>query len=388
MKLDHTNRAHAKLSASGAKQWLNCPPSIKASEGIVDRTSIFAEEGTFAHELSELYFSRKYGGLTEIEFNKAFSNYKHNEYYSEELREYVEQYVDMVEERVNEAKARDKDVITMFETRLDLGKYVPESFGTGDVIVYAAGVLEIIDLKFGKGVEVSAIDNPQLRLYGLGAYELLSILEDVHTVKMTIVQPRLDNFSTEEMNAEKLVAWGMDYVKPRAELAYKGEGEFKAGEHCMFCKIKHSCRARAEFMQDVPDTPAHLLSDDEIAELLYKVPFIKKWAEEVESYALEQMLEHGKSYDGWKLVEGRSRRVMTDTQAIQDRLIKEGYKVENITETKLLSITNLEKLIGKKAFNGLVGDYIDKPPGKVTLAKETDKRKAIIQSAEDEFDKI
>lgn len=182
----------------------------------------------------------------------------------------------MVEERVNEAKARDKDVITMFETRLDLGKYVPESFGTGDVIVYAAGVLEIIDLKFGKGVEVSAIDNPQLRLYGLGAYELLSILEDVHTVKMTIVQPRLDNFSTEEMNAEKLVAWGTDYVKPRAELAYKGEGEFKAGEHCMFCKIKHSCRARAEFMQDVPDTPAHLLSDDEIAELLYKVPFIKK----------------------------------------------------------------------------------------------------------------
>ncbi|PWZ98498.1 DUF2800 domain-containing protein, partial [Staphylococcus pseudintermedius] len=162
----------------------------------------------------------------------------------------------------------------------------------------------------------------------------------------------------------------------------------KAGEHCMFCKIKHSCRARAEFMQDVPDTPAHLLSDDEIAELLYKVPFIKKWAEEVESYALEQMLEHGKSYDGWKLVEGRSRRVMTDTQAIQDRLIKEGHKVENITETKLLSITNLEKLIGKKAFNGLVGDYIDKPPGKVTLAKETDKRKAIIQSAEDEFDKI
>ncbi|HAR6193145.1 TPA: DUF2800 domain-containing protein [Staphylococcus pseudintermedius] len=388
MKLDHTNRAHAKLSASGAKQWLNCPPSIKASEGIGDRTSIFAEEGTFAHELSELYFSHKYGGLTEFEFNKAFSNYQHNEYYSEELREYVEQYVDMVEERVNEAKARDKDVITMFETRLDLGKYVPESFGTGDVIVYAGGVLEIIDLKFGKGVEVSAVNNPQLRLYGLGAYELLSVLEEVHAVKMTIIQPRIDNFSTEKMDAKMLVAWGTDYVKPRAELAFKGEGEFKAGEHCMFCKIKHSCRARSEFMQDVPNTPAHLLNDDEIAELLYKVPAIKKWAEEVESYALGQMLEHGKSYAGWKLVEGRSRRVITDTQAVQDRLVKEGYKVENITETKLLSITNLEKLVGKKAFNELAGNYIDKPPGKVTLAKETDKRKAIIQSVEDEFDKI
>ncbi|EGQ3069298.1 DUF2800 domain-containing protein, partial [Staphylococcus pseudintermedius] len=219
MSLDHTSRAHAKLSASGAKQWLNCPPSIKASEGISDKTSTFAEEGTFAHELSELYFSHMYEGLTEFEFNKAYANYQRNEYYSEELREYVEQYVDMVEERVNDAKARDKDVITMFETRLDLGKYVPESFGTGDVIVYAGGVLEIIDLKFGKGVEVSAIDNPQLRLYGLGAYELLSVLEDIHTIKMTIIQPRLDNYSTEELETEALINWGLEYVKPRAELA-------------------------------------------------------------------------------------------------------------------------------------------------------------------------
>lgn len=388
MKLDHTNRVHAKLSASGAKQWLNCPPSIKASEGIGDKTSTFAEEGTFAHELSELYFSHQYEGLTDFEFNKAFSNYRNNEYYSEELREYVESYVDIVEEKVNEAIARDPNVVTMFETRLDLGKYVPESFGTGDVIVYSGGVLEIIDLKYGKGVEVSAIDNPQLRLYGLGAYELLSLLEDIHTVRMTIIQPRLDNFSTEELQVKTLVDWGLEYVRPRAELAYNGEGEFKAGEHCRFCKIKHSCRERARYMQDVPDKPAHLLSDEEIAELLYKVPDIKKWAEEVESYALEQMTEHDKSYPGWKLVEGRSRRVMTDTKAIQDKLVNEGYKQENITETKLLSITNLEKQIGKKAFNQLVGDYIEKPQGKLTLANESDKRPAIKQSAEFDFDQI
>ncbi len=388
MKLDHTSRAHAKLSASGAKQWLNCPPSIKASEGIGDKTSTFAEEGTFAHELSELYFSHQYEGLTDFEFNKAFSNYRNNEYYSEELREYVESYVDIVEEKVNEAIARDPNVVTMFETRLDLGKYVPESFGTGDVIVYSGGVLEIIDLKYGKGVEVSAIDNPQLRLYGLGAYELLSLLEDIHTVRMTIIQPRLDNFSTEELQVKTLVDWGLEYVRPRAEIAYNGEGEFKAGEHCRFCKIKHSCRERARYMQDVPDKPAHLLSDEEIAELLYKVPDIKKWAEEVESYALEQMTEYDKSYPGWKLVEGRSRRVMTDTKAIQDKLVNEGYKQENITETKLLSITNLEKQIGKKAFNKLVGDYIEKPQGKLTLANESDKRPAIKQSAEDDFDQI
>ena len=164
---------------------------------------------------------------------------------------------------------------------------------------------------------------------------------------MTIIQPRLDNFSTEELQINTLVDWGLEYVRPRAELAFNGEGEFKAGEHCRFCKIKHSCRERARYMQDVPNKPAHLLSDDEIAELLYKLPDIKKWADEVESYALEQMSEHDKSYDGWKLVEGRSQRKMTDEKAIKDLLIKEGYKPENVTETKLLSLTKLEKLVGK-----------------------------------------
>lgn len=388
MKLDHANRSHAKLSASGAKQWLNCPPSIKASEGIGDKTSTFAEEGTFAHELSELYFKNKFETLTDFEFNKAFSNYQHNEYYSEELREYVEQYVDMVEELYNAALARDKDVVTLFETRLDLGKYVPDSFGTGDVIIFSGGVLEIIDLKYGKGVEVSAINNPQLRLYGLGAYELLNMIYDIHTVRMTIIQPRLENYSTEEIQIKDLVEWGLDYVKPRAELAYTGKGEFKAGEHCRFCKIKHSCRERASYMQDVPNKPAHLLSDDEIAELLYKLPDIKKWADEVESYALDQMAEHDKSYPGWKLVEGRSRRVMTDEQSIKDILVKEGYKPENITETKLLSITKLEKLVGKKSFSNIAGDYIKKPQGKLTIAKTSDKRPAIKQSAEDDFDTL
>lgn len=388
MKLDHTNRAHAKLSASGAKQWLNCPPSIKASEGIGDKTSTFAEEGTFAHELSELYFSYKYEGLSEIEFNKAFKNYQQNKYYSEDLREYVEQYVDIVEEKYHEALARDQNVVTMFETRLDLSHYVPESFGTGDVIIFSGGVLEIIDLKYGKGVEVSAIDNPQLRLYGLGAYELLSLLEDIHTVRMTIIQPRLDNFSTEAMPIEDLVKWGVEYVKPRAKLAFNGEGEFKAGDHCRFCKVRHTCRTRTTSMLDTPDTPAHLLSDSEIAELLYKIPDIKKWAEDLESYALDQMVNNDTAYDGWKLVEGRSRRVMTDTNAIQNILVKEGYEAEQITKTELLSLTALEKEVGKKAFNELVGAYIDKPRGKLTLAKESDKRPAIKLNAEDDFDKI
>ncbi|MGJ8902495.1 DUF2800 domain-containing protein [Staphylococcus aureus] len=388
MKLDHSNRAHAKLSASGAKQWLNCPPSIKASEGITDKSSVFAEEGTFAHELSELYFSLQYDGLTQFEFNKAFQNYKRNQYYSEELREYVEDYVAIVEEKYNEALSRDKEVITLFETRLDLGKYVPESFGTGDVIIFSGGVLEIIDLKYGKGIEVSAIDNPQLRLYGLGAYELLSLLYDIHTVRMTIIQPRIDNFSTEELPISRLLQWGTDFVKPLAKLAYNGEGAFKAGSHCRFCKIKHSCRTRADYMQNVPQKPPHLLSDEEIAELLYRLPDIKKWADEVEQYALDQAKETDKNYPGWKLVEGRSRRMITDTKVVRDKLVEEGYKSEDITETKLLSITNLEKLIGKKAFSKIASGYIEKTQGKLTLATESDKRPAIKQSAEDDFDKL
>lgn len=388
MKLDHTNRAHAKLSASGAKQWLNCPPSIKASEGVGDKTSVFAEEGTFAHELSELYFSHKFECLSDFEFNKSFKKYEKNKYYSAELREYVEQYVDAVEEKYNEALSRDSNVVAMFETRLDLGKYVPESFGTGDVIIFSGGVLEIIDLKFGKGVEVSAENNPQLRLYGLGAYELLRLLEDIHTVKMTIIQPRLDNFSSEQLSVKELVKWGSEYVKPRAELAFKGKGDFKAGEHCRFCKVRHTCRTRAVSILDTPDKPAHLLSDSEIAELLYKIPDIKKWVDELETYALDQMISKGKNYEGWKLVEGRSRRMLTDTRAVQQILEKEGYDSDKITKTELLSLTKLEKAIGKKKFNALVGAYIDKPKGKLTLAQQSDKRPAFKQSAEDDFDKL
>lgn len=206
--LNHANRKHAYLSASSANQWLNCPPSIKASEGVGDKTTAFAEEGTFAHELSELYFSNLYEELSDRDFKQQLEERKQNEYYSEELREYVEQYVDIVEEKINEARAQDEPIL-FFEHRLDLTRYVPESFGTGDVIIYYNGTVEIVDLKFGKGVEVSALNNPQLRLYGLGAYELLKDFEDVHTIRMTIIQPRLHNVSSESMTADDLVSWGL-----------------------------------------------------------------------------------------------------------------------------------------------------------------------------------
>lgn len=383
--MSHANRAHARLSASGANQWLNCPPSIKASEGIGDTSSEFAREGTFAHELSELYFSNLYENLSDRDFKKQFEERKSNEYYSEELREYVEQYVDIVEEKVNEAKAQDEPIL-FFEHRLDLTRYVPESFGTGDVIVYYNGTVEIIDLKFGKGVEVSALNNPQLRLYGLGAYELLKDFEDIHTIKMTIVQPRLHNISSESVDADDLVEWGLNTVKPQAIKAYNGEGEFHAGNHCRFCKIRHTCRARAEANNvnaDDMKAPA-TLTDDELSELLHKLPDIKRWASDVEDYCKQQAYENNRNFNGWKVVEGRATRKYVDDEQVYERL-KEHYDPQEVTETKVLSISKLEKQLGKKKVSELLSDLVTKPQGKPALVTEDDKRQPITNSAESDF---
>lgn len=383
--LDHSARAHAKLSASGAKQWLNCPPSIKASAGVVDTTTEFAQEGTFAHELSELYFSNLYEDLSDSDFEKQFEERKQSEYYSEELREHVEQYVNVVEETINEAKAQDEPIL-FFEHRLDLTRYVPESFGTGDVVIYYNGTVEVIDLKFGKGVEVSALNNPQLRLYGLGAYELLKDFEDIHTIKMTIIQPRLNNISSETVDADDLIDWGLNTVKPQALKAYNGQGEFKAGSHCRFCKIRHTCRARAEansVKQDDMKAPA-TLNDDELAELLHKLPEIKRWAKDVEEYCREQAFENNRNFNGWKVVEGRASRKYVDDGQVYERL-KAHYDPQEVTETKVLSISKLEKQLGKKKVTELLSDLVVKPQGKPTLVTEDDKRQAIQNSAENDF---
>ena len=383
--LNHSSRKHAYLSASSANQWLNCPPSIKASEGIGDKTTTFAEEGTFAHELSELYFSNLYEELSDKDFKQQLKRYKQNEYYSEELREYVEQYVDIVEEKVNEARAQDEPIL-FFEHRLDLTRYVPESFGTGDVIIYYNGTVEIVDLKFGKGVEVSALNNPQLRLYGLGSYELLKDFEDIHTIKTTIIQPRLHNVSSESMTADDLVSWGLNVVRPQALKAIEGKGEFKPGNHCRFCKIRHSCRARAEANLNASKelTTPTTLTDDELAELLHKLPDIKRWASDVEEYCREQALENNRNFDGWKVVEGRASRKYVDNEQVFERL-KEHYDPKEISETKVLSISKLEKQIGKKKVAELLSDLVEKPQGKPTLVTEDDKRQPITDSAESDF---
>ncbi|TDQ39203.1 DUF2800 domain-containing protein [Aureibacillus halotolerans] len=391
MTVNHAERAHALLSASGAHRWLKCTASPSMEKGIKDETSDYAREGTFAHELSELYFAHLYQGMTKRTFNSRLKKMKQNEFYNEEIQDLVDDYVSIVEEHVNDAKARaDTPPTYMFEEKLDLSEYVPESFGTGDVIIYNAGVLEIIDLKAGKGIEVSAEDNPQLRLYALGALAIFDLVEDVEEVYMTIVQPRLNNVSTEAMKVEDLVKWGTEYVKPRAQIAWDGDGEFDAGDHCRFCKVKHTCRPRSEKYLGIAKklTDPNLLKPDEVAEILFQADGLQKWAKDVQDYALDQA-QKGQQFDGWKVVEGVSRRKYTDEDEILSVLKANEYEAGKVSETKLLPISKLEKAIGKKTVTELIGELVTKPPGKPTLVPESDKRPALgAESAMSEFDEI
>lgn len=388
----HASRAHAVLSASGAHRWMVCTPSAQAevASGIPDKSSEFAEEGTFAHELSELHFSHQFQGLSDRAFNSKLKRMKANPYYSEELHEYVMEYVDYVTERVNGAKAKDPAAVLMFEERLDLSSVVPDSFGTGDVVLYYDKTLEVIDLKFGKGIEVSAVENPQLRLYGLGAYDLFSVVEDIEEVITTIVQPRLDNISTEAMLAKDLVKWGEEQVRPRAVMAHRGEGEFVPGEHCRFCKIKATCRARADEYLSTPNltTTPHLLKPDEISDILFKADEIQKWAKDVQDYAL-QKAQDGVQFDGWKVVEGRSNRRYTDKQEVLNILrshLEDEEKLQAVIKTEPVGIGDMEKKLGKETVTEVLGELIAKPPGRPTLVPESDRRPAM--GAESDFDVI
>jgi hypothetical protein len=264
----------------------------------------------------------------------------------------------------------------MLEQRVDFSEWVPEGFGTGDVVIVSNGTLEIIDLKFGKGVQVEAQDNSQLRLYALGAWNEFEMLYDIETVRMTIMQPRLNHISTDEMKLTDLVEWADGYVKPRADMAASGEGEFLPGEHCRFCKARFTCRARAKEAIEADFKEPALLSDEEIAELLLKVDEIEKWAKDIQEYARTKA-EQGTKFSGWKLVEGRSVRKYSNPEQVAFRLFAEGYGEQDIYEKELKGITAMEKAIGKKRFNELVADLISKPPGKPSLVKESDKRQEL-----------
>lgn len=381
----HAERAHAKLSASGSKRWLSCTPSAKLEDNFPDSTSEFAMEGTAAHELSELYLQLHTEQISKTQFTRRYNKFKKEvEFYSQEMDDYVQTYVDFVLERVAAAKALSQDAIILLEQRLDFSQWVPEGFGTGDVVLIADGIMEIIDLKYGKGVPVSAEDNSQMRLYALGALSQFGMLYDIEQVQMTIVQPRLDSISSDEMEADALLAWADEFVKPRADMAMAGEGDYAAGEHCRFCKARFTCRVRAEAnleMAKYEFQAPPLLSPEEIGDILAKAEELQKWAKEVQGYALAQAEKHGVRFPGWKLVEGRSNRKYADEEAVIQTLQAEGYEEEAIFEKKLFGITAMEKSIGKKTFAEVLADLVIKPTGKPTLVPESDKRPELNSTA-------
>ncbi|MGE7839566.1 DUF2800 domain-containing protein [Lysinibacillus sp. NPDC093712] len=401
----HSERAHALLSASGSKRWLACTPSARAegifmqeleAQGIKEPESPFAEEGTQAHEYSEIILDRELGVITKAQATRRINKFKkEKQYYGPEMEEMVEVYTDFVMERVNAARLETPDALVLIEQRLDFSQWVPNGFGTGDVLLVRDGVLEIIDLKYGKGVAVDAYENPQMKLYALGAITAHDVLYDIQEVHMTIVQPRLDSISTFEMSAEDLYKWANDEVKPKAEMADTGDGDYVPGEHCRFCKIKSTCRARAdealetakaEFADDgtidVNTPEPATLTPEELAEILFVVDDIEKWCKDIKAYALDQALS-GTTYEGFKLVEGRSNRAITNEPEAVKRLLEKGGVTEDdlYAPRKLESITNLEKKVGKKVFAEILDGVIVKPPGKPVLVTEDDKRPAI-QSAE------
>nr|DAW36900.1 MAG TPA: PD-(D/E)XK nuclease superfamily protein [Caudoviricetes sp.] len=375
---------HALLSASSASRWLNCPKSVRLTEDIPDgESSSFAAEGTLAHAIAEDYL-REYatGKGRTIEDYTVPEKFKGNPLFYEGMYQDVTPYLEYVTEAF-ESKSR---VATLdIEARLDFSKYVPSGFGTGDAVIIDNGTLEICDLKFGKGVLVEAENNPQIMLYGLGALHVYDYIFEIKKVKMTIVQPRLNHVASFELSADDLRAWGHETVSPIAKLAYNGQGDQKAGEWCRWCKIKATCKARAEKQgQTVAMMAEAELNDEQICQILTASAEIKAWLSDVEANIV-QRLSDGGSLTGWKLVEGRSNRKIKEPEALADKLLNCGVDASHIYKPQeLQSLTVLEKAVGKARFNELYGEYVYKPQGKATLVPESDKRPAL-GSVENDF---
>lgn len=371
---------HAILSASASHRWLHCNPSARLELEFEDRETSAASEGTAAHALCEHKLKRKL---------KLRSERPVFEYDNDEMEQYTDDYVDFVMGQVVRERRRDAETQVLIEQRLDFSCYVPDGFGTGDCVIVSKGRLHIIDFKYGQGVLVEAEENPQMKLYALGALREFGEKYQIKKVKMTIFQPRRENVSTWEITVARLKRWAEKDLRPKAERAFKGEGEYCPGEWCLFCKAAIKCRARAEEKLRLAQSEFKLpplLTDAEIEDVLAKLPDIKKWAEEIQEYALQAALA-GKQWRGFKLVEGRSVRKYADEDAVIKAAQSAGYT--DIFKKTLLTITEMERLMGKQEFAKILGGLVVKPAGKPTLVADTDKREAIsVSDPKNEFNEI
>ena len=362
---------HALLSASSSHRWLSCPPSAKLCAKAANTSSPYAKQGTDAHTLCE-YKVQKALGYDVRDPTEDL------DYFDSEMEDCTDQYCSYVMEQLQDAKSTCKDPLVLVEQRLDFSRWVPEGFGTGDCLIVADQVLQIIDFKYGLGVLVEAEDNPQMMCYALGALDIYDGIYDITSVKMTIFQPRRENVSTWTITATELRKWAKTVLIPKAKAAYNGDGEYLPGDHCQFCKAAAKCRARAEEKLKLAQREFSLpplLADEEIEEILVKLPDITKWANELMAYATDAALFHGKEWKGFKVVEGRSVRKYSDEDAVAEAANKAGYR--DIYTKKLIGITEMQKLMGKAEFEKVIVPLLIKPPGKPTLVPSSDKRPAI-----------
>ena len=405
---------HALLSASSSKQWLHCPPSVRLQEGFPNESSVYAEEGTFAHEVCE-YKVRKY-------LHERVRRPQSEQFYTEEIEQITDVYYEFVVGVIEEMRRNGCEPLVLVEERVDYSHIAPSGFGTADMLIVGKdedgrGLLHVCDFKAGKGVYVDCDHNSQMMLYALGGLAAYGFLYDIETVRMTIIQPRLENISTFECSRKELEEWG-ESIKPIARLAFEGKGEQHPGDWCRFCRAKPVCRACAEealalcreefldldagaFADDTeesdmtapytPDTETAVFKQPglipltELAAILPTLNRISAWIDSVFAFVSAEAINHAVPVPGYKVVEGRSKRVFTDTKAVVDTAVANGYT--DLYKQQLISLTEFEKMMGKKRFRELLGEYVAKPPGKLALVPESDPRPAVElnQSAAQEF---
>lgn len=369
--------AHALLSPSSASRWLECPPSARLEADRPDKAGEAADEGTLAHKLSELMLNYELKRINKADYKARLAAIEKNKFYSDSMWEYCDQFKTFIIEKYNEAIAKYGSAVILLEEEVDLTEWIPEGFGTRDVAIISDHILDVIDLKYGKGVHVDATNNKQMMLYGLGTLEEYDMLYDIIKVRLTIYQPRIDNFSTWEISADELRNWSKKELIPIAQLAWSGKGDFKPGKHCQFCKIKTTCKANADYQMGLAvyefENPVEL-SDTDLADIFKRAAAFKNWINEVESYMLQEALK-GKKWPELKLVTGRSNRVLTQQDKIKAIFEKNKIKYSlYMSEPTLLGITALEKNITKAKVNSLIGKYILKPDGKPALTDINDSR--------------
>ena len=362
-------KGHAILSASSSDRWLHCPPSARLCESYDDKGSDYAAEGTDAHALCEYKLHLALG----MEADDPTGNLT---WFNTEMLDCANGYVAYVLEQVEATKQTCTDPVVLIEQRVDFSRWVESGYGTADCIVIADGTVQVIDYKHGLGVLVDATENPQMQCYALGALELFDGIYDIDTVRMTIYQPHRDNVSTYEISKDELYRWADEVLKPTADLAFAGDGNFLCGEWCGFCKAKHDCRARADANMELARYDFKLpplLTDEEVEEILSRVDDLVAWASDIKDYALQQAIS-GKEWRGYKLVEARSNRKYTNETAVAGAVTEAGF---DPYEHKVLGVTAMQKLLGKARFDEILAAYIEKPQGKPTLVPESDKRPAM-----------